>query len=90
MLSSIEILILSIIQGFSEFIPVSSAAHLFLISKYSSLSSIIASLAIPGYILIFQNSNLIFFTIMFVLIFYTHKGNVKRLKNKEESKTKIY
>jgi len=34
MLSSIEILILSIIQGFSEFIPVSSAAHLFLISKY--------------------------------------------------------
>jgi hypothetical protein len=27
---------------------------------------------------------------MFVLIFYTHKENVKRLKNKEEGKTKIY
>ena len=34
MLSSVEILILSIIQGFSEFIPVSSAAHLVLISRY--------------------------------------------------------
>jgi undecaprenyl-diphosphatase len=34
MLSSIEILILSAVQGVSEFIPVSSAAHLVLISKY--------------------------------------------------------
>ena len=34
MLSSIEILILSLIQGISEFLPVSSAAHLYLVSKY--------------------------------------------------------
>ena len=34
MLPSVEILILSVIQGISEFIPVSSAAHLVLISKY--------------------------------------------------------
>ena len=34
MLSSIEILILSAIQGISEFLPVSSAAHLVLVSKY--------------------------------------------------------
>jgi len=34
MLSSIEILILSFIQGVSEFLPVSSAAHLVLVSKY--------------------------------------------------------
>ena len=34
MLSSVEILILSAIQGISEFLPVSSAAHLVLISKY--------------------------------------------------------
>ena len=34
MLSSVEILILSAIQGISEFLPVSSAAHLILISKY--------------------------------------------------------
>ena len=34
MLSSVEILILSVIQGISEFLPVSSAAHLILISNY--------------------------------------------------------
>ena len=62
----------------------------FLISKYSSLSSLIAGLSIPIYLLFFNNENLIFFSIMFILIFYTHRENVKRLKNKEESKTKIY
>ena len=34
MLSSVEILILSIIQGVSEFLPVSSSAHLVLFSEY--------------------------------------------------------
>jgi acyl phosphate:glycerol-3-phosphate acyltransferase len=63
---------------------------IFLISKYSSLSSIIASLVIPIYLLYFENVNSIFFGTMFILIFFTHRDNVKRLKNKEESKTKIY
>ena len=63
---------------------------IFLISKYSSLSSLIASLSVPIYLLLFNNDNLIFYLIMFILIFYTHRENVKRLKNKEESKTKIY
>jgi len=67
-----------------------SWAITFLISKFSSLSSLIASLIIPVYLIIFENYNSIFFIIMFVLIFYTHRENVKRLKNKEESKTKIY
>ena len=62
----------------------------FFISKYSSLSSIIASIIIPIYLIIFDNHSSIFFIIMFVLIFYTHRENVKRLKNKEETKTKIY
>ena len=62
----------------------------FLISKYSSLASLIASFTIPIYLLFFNDENLIFFSIMFVLIFYTHRENVKRLKNKEENKTKIY
>ena len=62
----------------------------FLISKYSSLSSLMASLIVPIYLLIFDSYNSIFFIIMFVLIFYTHKENVKRLRNKQESKTKIY
>jgi undecaprenyl-diphosphatase len=34
MLSSVEILILSAIQGITEFLPVSSAAHLILVSKH--------------------------------------------------------
>jgi len=39
MLSSIEILILSAIQGISEFLPVSSAAHFVLVSKYFSFTN---------------------------------------------------
>ena len=64
---------------------------IFFISKYSSLGSITSSLAIP--IFVFLNSHYeseYFFIIMFVLILYTHRENVKRLINKEESKTKIY
>ena len=67
-----------------------SWAVTFLISKYSSLSSLVGSLIVPMYLIIFENYNSIFFIIMFVLIFYTHRENVKRLKNKEETKTKIY
>ena len=64
---------------------------IFAISKYSSLSSLVASLAIPVYLLILNQFNQVFFfTIMFVLIFFTHRENIKRLKNKEETKTKIY
>ena len=62
----------------------------FLISKYSSLSSLSASLSIPIYLFFFTSQKLVFFSIMFILILYTHRENVKRLKNKEESKTKIY
>ena len=72
------------------FIFITTWIFTFLISKYSSLSSLVASLLVPIYLLIFENSNSIFFIIMFVLIFYTHRENVKRLKNKEETKTKIY
>ena len=63
----------------------------FLVFKYSSLSSIIGSLSIPIYLLITdQTNNVIFFGIMFILIFFTHRENIKRLKNKEESKSQIY
>ena len=63
---------------------------IFLISKYSSLSSLIASLSIPIYLFYTNGNHIVFFGIMFVLIFYTHRENIKRLKNKEEFKTKIY
>ena len=70
---------------------VASWGIIFLMFRYSSLSSIIGSISIPIYILITdQISNAIFFSIMFVLIFFTHRENIKRLINKEESKTKIY
>ncbi len=63
---------------------------IFLITKYSSLSSLFGSLSVPIYLFFFSNQNLTFFSIMFILIFYTHRENIKRLKNKEETKTKIY
>ena len=63
----------------------------FSISKFSSLSSLIGAASIPIYLLILtQFDQVIFFTIMFVLIFFTHRENIKRLRNKEETKTKIY
>ena len=63
----------------------------FLFSKYSSLSSLSASLIIPvSHYLITGTQNYYFFIILFILIFYTHRENIKRLKNNTESKTKIY
>ena len=62
-----------------------------IIFKYSSLSSLVASLSIPFIdYFILKNELISFYIIMFVLIFYTHRENIKRLINKEESKTKIY
>ena len=73
------------------FIFVATWLILYLIFKYSSLSSLLSTLSIPVYLLIFLNGqNIIFFLTMFVLIFFTHRENIKRLINKEESKTKIY
>ena len=64
---------------------------IFGITKFSSLSSLIASISIPVYLIIkSQFDEIFFFIIMFVLIFFTHRENIKRLKNKEETKTKIY
>ncbi len=64
---------------------------IFVLSKYSSLSSLVASLSIPIYLIILAKyDQVIFFVIMFVLIFFTHRENIKRLKNNEETKTKIY
>ena len=83
--------ILFCINYFLGIIFVISWLIIFIISKFSSLGSILSSLVIPIYI--FLNSdynNEYFFVIMFVLILFTQRENVKRLINKEESKTKIY
>jgi len=71
MLSSIEILILSAIQGISEFLPVSSAAHLVLISKYYG----------------FANQNLLIdiclhLGSLIAIIFYFRKDLFNLIKNK--------
>ena len=64
---------------------------IFLIFKYSSLSSILATFTIPIFHYFFiNNENYYFFIIMFILIFFTHRENIKRLLNNTESKSKIY
>ena len=63
----------------------------FVMFKYSSLSSIVGALSIPIINFLFFNDQIFyFFIIMFILIFYTHRENIKRLLNRTESKTKIY
>ena len=73
------------------FVFIASWLIIFFILRYSSLGSILATFIIP--VFIFFNPNYeseYFFIIMFILILFTHRENVKRLINKEESKTKIY
>ncbi len=73
------------------FVFIVSWLIVFLISKYSSMSSLLASLVIPIYNYLFINDgNYSFFIVLFILVFYTHRENIKRLKNNTESKTKIY
>tara|TARA_Y100001968_G_scaffold11335_1_gene9472 strand:- start:169 stop:747 length:579 start_codon:yes stop_codon:yes gene_type:complete len=73
------------------FIFVASWLIIFFILRYSSLGSMLATFIIPVFNFLnpsFENEY--FFIIMFILILFTHRENVKRLINKEESKTKIY
>ena len=71
MLSSVEILILSAIQGVFEFLPVSSAAHFILVSKYYA----------------FANQNLLIdiclhLGSLIAIIFYFRKDLFNLIKNK--------
>tara|TARA_Y100000992_G_scaffold244334_1_gene175441 strand:- start:228 stop:806 length:579 start_codon:yes stop_codon:yes gene_type:complete len=83
--------ILFAINIYFGFVFIISWLITFAISKFSSLSSLVGSISLPIYLLILTHfDQVIFFTIMFILIFFTHRENIKRLKNKEETKTKIY
>ena len=63
----------------------------FALSKYSSLSSMTSSFCIPIFQYFFISDPFYYFYfIMFIMIYYTHRENIKRLINKKESKTKIY
>ena len=56
-------------------------------SKYSSLSSILSSLVIFLYSITLDNFNMsLFFFIVFIIILYTHKENISRIKEKAENK----
>ena len=58
--------------------------------KYSSLSSLISTLLIFVYSIIYKSFNeSIFFFIVFIIIIYTHRENIVRLKNKKENKIKV-
>ena len=61
-----------------------------IIFRYSSLSSIFSSMTVWIYSIFFSNgmqSYFLFF--LFIIIFFTHKENVIRLKNSKETKIKL-
>ena len=57
--------------------------------RYASLSSIISSLIVFVYSYFFINDFSLILFIFFVIIIYTHRENIVRLKNSEESKIKL-
>ena len=61
-----------------------------LIFRYSSLSSILGSMSVWIYSISFDNGIQSYFSFfLFVIIFFTHKENIIRLKNSKETKIKI-
>ena len=61
-----------------------------LISRYSSLSSIVASLIAPIYFFINSNNYIsIFLLYLFLIIILKHLENIKRLINRTENKIKL-
>ena len=70
----------ALIFGFTWFV-------ILFLFKYSSVSSIFSSLIVFLFSLIYQNNSLsIFLFILFVMILYTHKDNIIRLKTNKENK----
>jgi len=61
-----------------------------LIFKYSSLSSIIGVLTVLAYSIILNDYSLSFYLfINFIIILFTHRENIRKLKNSEETKIKL-
>jgi len=57
--------------------------------RYASLSSIISSLIVFVCSYFFNNNFSLILFICFIIILYTHRENIVRLKNSEESKIKL-
>ena len=61
-----------------------------IVSKYSSLSSILSTMIV--FLISFLNNNFeltSYLFITFIIILYTHKQNIVRIKNKSEDKIKL-
>ena len=60
------------------------------IFKYSSLASMIAALTVFAFSIILNDNTLsIFLFITFIIILYTHRENIVRLKDSKETKIKL-
>ena len=60
------------------------------IFKYSSLASMIAALTVFAFSIILNNNTpSIFLFISFIIILYTHRENIVRLKDSKETKIKL-
>jgi len=60
------------------------------IFKYSSLASMIGALTVFAYSIILDNNTLnIFLFMTFIIILYTHRENIIRLKDSKETKIKL-
>ncbi|MDC0952822.1 glycerol-3-phosphate 1-O-acyltransferase PlsY [Pelagibacteraceae bacterium] len=57
--------------------------------RYASLSSIISSLIVFVFSYFFNNNFSLILFIFFIIILYTHRENIVRLKNSKESKIKL-
>ena len=57
--------------------------------RYASLSSITSSFIVFVYSYFFNNNFSLILFIFFIIILYTHRENIVRLKNSEESKIKL-
>tara|TARA_B100000963_G_scaffold329115_1_gene318201 strand:- start:27 stop:608 length:582 start_codon:yes stop_codon:yes gene_type:complete len=61
-----------------------------LLFRFASLSSIISALVVFLYAYFFEiNDNILILFIFFVMILFTHKENILRLKNSTENKIKL-
>ncbi len=61
-----------------------------LLFKFASLSSMVATLIVFLYAYFFEiNNNILLLFIFFIMILFTHKENILRLKNSSENKIKL-
>ena len=61
-----------------------------IVFRYSSLSSLLGSMLVCIYSLYLKNEMLSYFLfIIFIIIIFTHKENITRLKNSKENKIKL-